>query len=126
MTYFLSHASGTWAHFVATYSAATSKANIYVNGATVKQADGTGYLSDDWDGLAGFGMHRGLPEDFVYIDEIRMFNRALDSFEVKNLFGKCNFVWNGGERLFNGSRADFNSALNVISLVPLVKGGYFC
>ncbi|XP_046845785.1 uncharacterized protein LOC124439570 [Xenia sp. Carnegie-2017] len=99
---------GTWAHFVATYSAATSKANIYVNGATVKQGDGTGYLSDDWDGLAGFGMHRGLPEDFVYIDEIRMFNRALDSFEVKNLFGKCNFVWNGGSKAYEMIYYSFN------------------
>lgn len=79
-------------HFAATYSAASSKAGIYINGVLIKEAPGAGSLSDDWDGLAGFGMHKGLAGDMLYVDEIMAYSRALTPFEVKNLYGKCNLV----------------------------------
>ncbi|XP_028410253.1 uncharacterized protein LOC114532854 [Dendronephthya gigantea] len=85
-----------WVHFAATYSSTSSKAGIYINGVLVKEAPGTGSLSEDWDGQAGFGMHTGLAGDMLYIDEIMAYNRALTPFEVKNLFGKCNFGGNSG------------------------------
>ena len=82
-------------HIAATYSAASSKAGIYINGVLVKEAPGAGSLSEDWEGRAGFGMHKGLAGDMLYIDEIMAYNRALTPFEVKNLFGRCNFVGSG-------------------------------
>lgn len=82
-------------HFAATYSASSHKADIYINGVFVQEARGTGSLSEDWEGLAAFGRHKGLAGDMVYMDEIMIFSRALSPFEVKNLFGKCNFATAG-------------------------------
>lgn len=96
--------TGNWVHFVATYSSTTSKAGIYINGVLVKEAPGTGSLSEDWDGRAGFGMHTGLAADMLYIDEIMAYNRALTPFEVKNLFGKCNFGGSSGGKSFKRSQ----------------------
>ena len=62
----------------------------------IKEATGAGTLSEDWDGHAGFGMHEGTAGDIVYLDEVLAYSRELSPFEVKNLFGKCNFE-NKGE-----------------------------
>ena len=91
--------TGSWVHFAGTYSSAASKAAIFINGVLVQEARGAGSLSEDWDGKAWFGVHKGLAGDMLYIDEIMAYNRALTPFEVKNLFGKCNFGGGGSGKV---------------------------
>ena len=91
--------TGSWVHLAATYTSAAGEARLYINGDLVKEETGAGSLSEDWDGRASFGIHKGTVSDAVYFDEILAYNRALSPFEVKNLFGKCNFGSSGGGKV---------------------------
>ena len=56
----------------------------------MKQGKGQGQLSEDWDDYAAFGRHEDkTASDFL--DEIYMFNRELEPYEIKTLYESCNF-----------------------------------
>ena len=72
-----------WVHLIATYDSQESKAQVYLDGHLVKEADGTGYLSQDWGHFAGIGKHYYENRFFSgAIDELTMFNYALPSDEI--------------------------------------------
>ncbi|XP_048578921.1 uncharacterized protein LOC5512916 [Nematostella vectensis] len=80
-----------WAHIVGTYNDESKRAKIYVNGNLNRVGPGSGHLSEDWDGYAGFGKHQGGMMDYDLLDEIYMFSRELSPFEIKMLYENCNF-----------------------------------
>eukprot|EP00794_Sanderia_malayensis_P012811 gene12811-14124_t len=65
-----------WVNLIATYDAQELKAKIYLNGQLVKEAPGSGYLSQDWGHFAGIGRHYYHPESG--------FNGAIDNYFIAN------------------------------------------
>lgn len=56
----------------------------------MEEGKGRGKLSVDWDDYAAFGKHENR-QSTDYLDEIYMFNRELEPYEIKTLYDSCNF-----------------------------------
>jgi len=65
-----------WMHVIATYDSQESKAKVYLNGQLIKEAPGSGYLSQDWGHFAGIGRQYYKPQN--------SFNGAIDNFFIAN------------------------------------------
>ena len=74
-----------WVHIAGTYDSDAGQAVLYINGAEIMKAAGGGKLSIDWSVTAGLGQHKGGRQFLGLMDEFYMFQRALDTEEIKNL-----------------------------------------
>lgn len=81
-------ASGKWVHFAFTIS--PSEAVVYIDGKVVKQSTITGV---NWDGCDILSIMSGAPRfsgwnhlsDLSFMDELRIFNKALTQVEIQNI-----------------------------------------
>lgn len=80
--------SNGWTHVVGTFDGSTDTARLYVNG--TEEAENTGVTQDITDNDAPFGIGRSPTSTNRYlnglIDEGRVYNRALSTSEVKDLY----------------------------------------
>ena len=73
---------GQWAHLAATYDGTTQR--LYVNGSEVAHRRISGFIETS-DGVLRIGGNSIWGEYFKgYIDEVRIYNRALSSSEIQN------------------------------------------
>ena len=74
-----------WVHLIATYDSQESKAKVYLNGQLVKEAPGSGYLSQDWGHFAAIGRQHYKPENSFAgaIDNYFIANYALPEDEIQ-------------------------------------------
>jgi len=80
---------GLWTHIGGTYDSATKKAALYVNGALIKELDGTGAdLSTDWDIDATLGVHANTRWMKGLMDEFCLWERALTAKEVAEVMNQ--------------------------------------
>ncbi len=73
----------TWTHVVATFDYNTGAANLYINGSSVATQTFSGSFNDFYDLKIGAG------RDGIFngsMDEVRVYNRALSSSEVQDLY----------------------------------------
>lgn len=73
----------TWTHVVATFDYNTGAANLYINGSSVATQTFSGSFNDFYDLKIGAG------RDGIFngnIDEVHVYNRALSSSEVQDLY----------------------------------------
>ena len=80
-----------WCNIIVSYDSQESKAKTFLNGQLVKEAPGSGYLSQDWGHFAGIGMHYRTKKYLSgAIDEYSMYNYALPDDEVQYIAkGEC-------------------------------------
>ncbi|KII73405.1 hypothetical protein RF11_09123 [Thelohanellus kitauei] len=81
-----------WTHVTGTYNSSTGIAQIYIDGKPVNRTYGPGKLSKDWTCLAHIGGRCNNKALMGFVDEFRIYNYALNSQEVKELFSKCKFI----------------------------------
>lgn len=76
----------TWTHVVGVYDG--SQAKIYINGVLNNSATSSGALCDTSSALVlGFNIETGTTENFMgYLDDVRIYNRAISVDEVKRLY----------------------------------------
>ena len=78
-----------WYHVVGTYSSSTNELSIYLNGVLQNSITASGQIAtNNKDVLIG-GFEYGTDESFNgYIDDVRIYNKALSSQEVKDRYGQ--------------------------------------
>lgn len=77
---------GTWYHIAASYDSASGNVKIYING----NLDGTGNVgTTTWAASTGLFIGRWASATYYfpgYMDDVRLYSRALSGDEVKNLY----------------------------------------
>ena len=73
------------------YDAHTGVARVFVNARARASVHGKGLLSQDWDGHAGIGNHKGKRFLNGEIDEFRIYNKVLKRKEIEGLMKRCKF-----------------------------------
>ena len=106
--------NATWYHLCATYNAATSAMNLYVNGtsygptthSTTWNATGNTIIGSDWVGSRQHYLNGKM-------DDVRMYNRALSSTEVSSLYA--------GNRP-SGATHTFSDAFTAGDIFHIIEG----
>lgn len=80
-----------WTHVTSTYDATSGYAQVFVNGKFVMKGEGVGPLSQDWEGRAGIGEHKGERQLSGAVDEFFISDKALSLHDIKKLMKRCDF-----------------------------------
>ncbi len=127
---------GTWYHFVGTYDSATEKSNVYLNGVadTEETRAGFGTIGTNaYDLTIGKSSYTDLYYFPGVIDEVRVYNRALSSKEVRDLYnwapgpvGYWKMDETSGTTVTNyGSCSDCNgTSANITSTIGKINRSY--
>ena len=78
-----------WTHVAGVYDSETGVARVYVNARPRASSHGKGLLSQDWDGHAGIGNHKGGRFLKGEIDEFRIYNKVLTTAAIEDLMRRC-------------------------------------
>lgn len=82
----------TWTHVVGTFNSTTGIAQVYIDGKATNRTYGYGKMSKDWSCIAHIGGQCNSKALMGFIDEFRIYNYALSSREVENIFSACSFA----------------------------------
>ena len=127
---------GTWYHFVGTYDSETEKSNVYLNGVadTEETRAGFGTIGTNaYDLTIGKSSYTDLYYFPGVIDEVRVYNRALSSKEVRDLYnwapgpvGYWKMDETSGTTVTNyGSCSDCNgTSANITSTIGKINRSY--
>jgi tetratricopeptide (TPR) repeat protein len=88
--------TGIWHHVAATYNGSNMK--IYIDGVLINSINTSGIIPTSSSNLhIGTKRVGSYPQDFFHgkIDEVRLFNRALNNSEIENIFNNNNTTTDG-------------------------------
>ena len=106
---------GQWYHVVGTYDSSTEYFRLYLNGVEVANYHYTGFgLLGGTTTAAAIGSYYGGAHAFSgAIDEVRIYNRALSSGEVVNLYHSNLAKYDTTKWLFTTSRSGTSILSNI-------------